>query len=57
MIPKSKTPERIRANLEGNFELTEDEMRQIASIDKKIRFCDPSEGFGSTFFADLDGKK
>lgn len=56
VIPKSKTPERIRANLEGDFELGDEDMRKIESIDKKVRFCDPSNSYGRTLFGDLDGK-
>lgn len=55
VIPKSKTPERIRANLEGDFDLDDDDMQKIAGIDKKARFCNPSDDFGRKFFADLDG--
>lgn len=39
VIPKSKTPERIRANLEGDFELTPEDTERIASMDKNLRFC------------------
>ncbi|KAH0542735.1 hypothetical protein FGG08_002874 [Glutinoglossum americanum] len=56
-IPKSKTPERIRLNLEGDFKLTTEEVKEIESIDKKRRFNDPSDSFYYNFFADLDGKK
>jgi diketogulonate reductase-like aldo/keto reductase len=38
VIPKSKTPARIRANLEGDFKLDPEDMKKIDSIDKKIRF-------------------
>ena len=56
VLPKSKTPARIRANLEGDFKLDKEDMEKIAAIDKKLRFNDPSEGFGWNFFSDLDGK-
>lgn len=56
VIPKSQTPERIRANLEGDFELEDDDMKRIAAMDKKIRFCDDSKAFGREFFVGLDGK-
>jgi alcohol dehydrogenase (NADP+) len=57
VIPKSKTPSRIRANLEGDFTLEEEDVKKIDGIDKKLRFNDPSTSFGWNFYADLDGKK
>jgi alcohol dehydrogenase (NADP+) len=57
VIPKSKTESRIKANLEGDFELTREVARKIDAIDKKLRFNDPSKRFGWNFYADLDGKK
>jgi len=35
VLPKSKTPSRIAANLEGDFKLPEEDMKKIESIDKK----------------------
>lgn len=55
VIPKSKTPERIEQNLQGDFKLDEDDLRKIAAIDKKIRFNDDSETSNYNFFSDLDG--
>jgi alcohol dehydrogenase (NADP+) len=57
VLPKSKTPSRIAANLEGDFKLDDEDMNKIAGVDKKLRFNDPSGSFGYTFYADLDGKK
>lgn len=57
VIPKSKTAERVRSNLEGDFKLSPEEVKKIDSIDKKLRFNDPSEKFGHKFYTDLDGKK
>lgn len=57
VIPKSKTPSRIRANLEGDFKLDPEDLQKIDSLDKKLRFNDPSKRFGWDFFTDLDGKK
>jgi len=57
VLPKSKTPSRIKANLEGDFKLDLEDVKKIASIDKKLRFNDPSESFGYKFYTDLDGKK
>jgi len=57
VIPKSKTPSRIKANLEGDFKLEAEDVKKIDALDKKLRFNDPSESFGWEFYADLDGKK
>ncbi|OJJ04177.1 hypothetical protein ASPVEDRAFT_43641 [Aspergillus versicolor CBS 583.65] len=57
VLPKSKTPERIRANFEGDFKLKDDDVKQIRAVDRKLRFNDSSEDFGYDLFADLDGKK
>ena len=57
MLPKSKTPERIRSNLAGDFKLDEEDLEKLDGIDKKLRFNDPSASFGWDFYADLDGKK
>ncbi|KAG9186959.1 alcohol dehydrogenase (NADP+) [Alternaria panax] len=57
VIPKSKTESRIKANLEGDFELSTEHVQKIAGIDKKMRFNDPSANFAWNFYADLDGKK
>lgn len=55
VIPKSKTPQRIKDNLEGDFKLDADDVKKIDGLDKKIRFNDPSESFGYKFYSDLDG--
>ena len=57
VIPKSKTPSRIRQNAELDFELAEEEMKRIAALEKKLRLNDPSKPFKWNFFADLEGKK
>jgi alcohol dehydrogenase (NADP+) len=57
VIPKSKTPSRIKQNLEGDVKLDQEDMQKIAGIDKKLRFNDASKGFGYEFFTDLEGKK
>ena len=57
VIPKSKTELRIQANLEGDFELTPQEVARIDGLDRKLRFNDPSKRFGWNFYSDLDGKK
>lgn len=57
VIPKSKTESRIKANLEGDFKLSSEEVERINELDKKLRFNDPSESFGWQFYRGLDGKK
>jgi alcohol dehydrogenase (NADP+) len=56
VLPKSKTPSRIKANLEGDFHLSDEDMKKIQGIDKKLRFNDSSADFGRDFFTDLEGK-
>lgn len=56
VIPKSKTPSRIAANLQGDFKLEADDLAKIDGLDKKLRFNDASSGFGYKFYSDLDGK-
>ncbi|OJD37680.1 aldehyde reductase [Diplodia corticola] len=57
VIPKSKTPARIKQNLEGDFKLDDEDVKKVQSLDKKLRFNDSSADFGHDFFTDLDGKK
>lgn len=55
VLPKSKTPSRIKSNLEGDFKLDADDMSKIQQIDRKLRFNDSSGEFGRDFFQDLEG--
>lgn len=57
VLPKSKTPSRIKANLEGDFKLDAEDVKKIRGIDRKLRFNDSSADFGRDMFTDLDGKK
>jgi alcohol dehydrogenase (NADP+) len=57
VLPKSKTPSRIKANLGGDFRLDAEDLKKIEKIDKKLRFNDPSKSFGYDFYTDLEGKK
>ena len=57
VIPKSKTPARIRQNLEGDFKLDKEDVEKIDGLDKKLRFNDDGEDFGWDLFADLEGKR
>ena len=57
VLPKSKTPERIRSNLEGDFKLEKEDLDRLSGVDKKLRFNDPSGNFGWEFYKDLEGKK
>lgn len=55
VLPKSKTPERIKANLEGDFKLEKEDIEKIDGMDKKFRFNDPTT-WGYNFYTDLEGK-
>jgi len=57
VIPKSKTPSRIKANLEGDFKLESEDVARVDAIDKKLRFNDPSGSFGYEYYVGLDGKE
>jgi len=57
VLPKSKTPERIKSNLEGDFKLEKEDLEKLNAIDKKLRFNDPSGNFGWELYKDLEGKK
>lgn len=57
VIPKSKTESRIKANLEADFKLDPEDVKKVDSLDKKLRFNDPSESFRWNFYTDLDGKQ
>ncbi|KAI4211124.1 MAG: hypothetical protein LQ351_006023 [Letrouitia transgressa] len=56
VLPKSKTPSRIKDNLEGDFKLPEEDLKQIGTINKKLRFNDPSGSFGYNFYVGEEGK-
>ena len=56
VIPKSKTDQRIKDNLGGDFKLESADVKKLDAIDKKLRFNDSSSDFGYDFFKDLDGK-
>jgi alcohol dehydrogenase (NADP+) len=56
VLPKSKTPKRIQENLQGDFKLSDEDMKKIQTINKKLRFNDSSADFGMEFFKDLEGK-
>ncbi|KAH0053959.1 Aldo/keto reductase, partial [Aureobasidium melanogenum] len=57
VIPKSKTPARIQQNVEGDFELSAEDVKKVDAIDRKLRFNDPSANFGWNFYQDLEGKE
>ncbi|KAF2461153.1 NADP-dependent oxidoreductase domain-containing protein [Lineolata rhizophorae] len=57
VIPKSVSPERVRHNLEGDFELAEEDLRRIDGLDRALRFNDPSARFRWNYYADLEGKR
>lgn len=55
VIPKSTIEWQIRENLQADFELNEEDMNQIAAMDRKARFNDPSADFGYKLYIGLDG--
>lgn len=57
VIPKSKTPSRIKLNLEGDFVLEDKDVGAIDTLDRKLRFNDPSASFRYDFYVGLDGKE
>ncbi|KAJ5281274.1 hypothetical protein N7478_006646 [Penicillium angulare] len=57
VLPKSKTPSRIKSNLEGDFKLCPSDMEKIDRLNRKMRFNDSSGEFGRDFFEDLEDKK
>ncbi|KAL8776078.1 MAG: hypothetical protein Q9194_003397 [Teloschistes cf. exilis] len=56
VLPKSKTPSRIKDNLEGDFKLDEEDLEKLKGVDRKMRFNDPSGNFGFEFYVGEDGK-
>ncbi|TFK23385.1 D-xylose reductase [Coprinopsis marcescibilis] len=51
VIPKSYSPQRLRENLEHiNFNLTEDELKQITGLNKDIRFNNPPDYLNGTLY-------
>lgn len=56
VIPKSKSPERIKQNFDISFTLDKADIAEIDKLDKKLRFNDSSRDFGYELFTDLDGK-
>ncbi|KAF2095719.1 Aldo/keto reductase [Rhizodiscina lignyota] len=55
VIPKSTIEWQIKQNLEADFELSDEDMDAIASMDKKARFNDPSADFGYKLYVGLEG--
>jgi diketogulonate reductase-like aldo/keto reductase len=51
VIPKSVTPARIRENIGVfDFDLSEEDMQAIATLDRKLRFVDPYAWWGIPYF-------
>ncbi|OKL58559.1 hypothetical protein UA08_06059 [Talaromyces atroroseus] len=57
VIPKSKSPERIKQNFDIAFKLDDSDIKEIDQLDKKLRFNDSSKDFGYELFTDLEGKQ
>jgi diketogulonate reductase-like aldo/keto reductase len=50
-IPKSVTVGNIKNNIEVfDFKLSDDDMNEVARLDKRHRFVDPSEWWGIPYF-------
>lgn len=51
VIPKSITPARIKENIEVfDFQLDETDMKELAMLDKGLRYVDPSDWWGIPYF-------
>ena len=51
VIPKSVTPEKIKANIQVfDFKLTDTEMKTISGLDRQHRFVDPWDWWGIPYF-------
>ncbi len=51
VIPKSVTPERIKENTDVfGFELSDDEMKKVAGLDRNVRFVDPYSWWKIPYF-------
>ncbi|KAJ5081541.1 hypothetical protein NUU61_009805 [Penicillium alfredii] len=55
VIPKSVVDWQIEENLEADFELKPEDMAQIATLDAKARFNDPSLDYEWRLYSDLEG--
>ncbi|OQD89022.1 hypothetical protein PENANT_c003G08548 [Penicillium antarcticum] len=55
VIPKSIVDWQIEQNLEADFELQPEDMAQIATLDAKARFNDPSLDYEWRLYSDLEG--
>ncbi|KAJ5602092.1 hypothetical protein N7510_011626 [Penicillium lagena] len=55
VIPKSVVDWQIEENLEADFELQPEDMAQIATLDVKARFNDPSLDYEWRLYSDLEG--
>lgn len=55
VIPKSVVDWQIEENLAADFELQPDDMAQIATLDAKARFNDPSLDYEWRLYSDLEG--
>jgi diketogulonate reductase-like aldo/keto reductase len=51
VIPKSTTPSRIKENIEiFDFEMDKSDMSDLNSLEKALRYVDPSDWWGIPYF-------
>ncbi|KAB2573792.1 putative oxidoreductase [Lasiodiplodia theobromae] len=55
VIPKSVIDWQMKENLESDFPLDEEDMAKIATLDKALRFNDPSTAYNWKLYSDLEG--
>lgn len=55
VIPKSTIEWQIKENLGAQFDMDEEDLKVIATMDKKARFNDPGPDFGYELYVGLDG--
>ena len=55
VIPKSVIDWQVKENIEADFELEQEDLKRIESLDIKARFNDPSLDYGWRLYSDLEG--
>lgn len=55
VIPKSVIDWQVKENLEADFQLEEEDIKKIGTLDIKARFNDPSLDYQWRLYSDLEG--